>query len=146
MPQSVEALVEALFRLQLDKLQAFHRLLLQEHACLLRAAADELPALTEQKNTLLAEIDAIERERMAQFDTQPEAPASPLWGSVQTLARQVAEANRRNGAMISALVRSTEGALQILRGNPDGVDLYGAHGQGQPGSGPVRSVRLQVSV
>jgi flagella synthesis protein FlgN len=134
--------VDSLLRLQLDKLQAFDRLLIEEHACLLRAAADQLPALTEQKNSLLAEIDALERERIVQFGAQAEAAINPLWSAVQTLARSIAEANQRNGAMISALVRSTEGALQILRGNAEGVDLYGAHGQGQPGSGPVR---LQVS-
>lgn len=134
--------VDSLLRLQLDKLQAFDRLLIEEHACLLRAAADQLPALTEQKNSLLAEIDALERERIMQFGAQTEAVINPLWSAVQTLARSIAEANQRNGAMISALVRSTEGALQILRGNAEGVDLYGAHGQGQPGSGPVR---LQVS-
>lgn len=134
--------VDSLLRLQLDKLQAFDRLLIEEHACLLRAAADQLSALTERKNSLLAEIDALERERIVQFGAQTEAVANPLWSAVQTLARSIAEANQRNGAMISALVRSTEGALQILRGNAESVDLYGAHGQGQPGSGPVR---LQVS-
>ncbi|MBN8745232.1 MAG: flagellar protein FlgN [Thiomonas arsenitoxydans] len=137
--------VDSLLRLQLDKLQAFDRLLIEEHACLLRAATDQLPALTERKNSLLAEIDALERERIVQFGALTEAGATsapPLWSAVQTLARSIAEANQRNGAMISALVRSTEGALQILRGNAEGVDLYGAHGQGQPGSGPVR---LQVS-
>lgn len=138
MPQTVDGLL----RQQLDRLQALDRLLVEEHACLLKAAADQLPALTERKNALMAELETLERERVIAFADTAGASTLATWASVQTLARQVVEANQRNGVMIAALVRSTEGALQILRGNPDGVDLYGSHGQGQSGSG---SARLLVS-
>lgn len=138
MPQTVDGLL----RQQLDRLQALDRLLAEEHACLLKAAADQLPALTERKNALMAELETLERERVIAFADTAGATTLAAWASVQTMARQVAEANQRNGVMIAALVRSTEGALQILRGNPDGVDLYGSHGQGQSGSG---SGRLLVS-
>ena len=139
MPQTVDGLL----RQQLDRLQALDRLLAEEHVCLLKAAADQLPALTERKNALMAELETLERERViALADTAGATTPRASWASVQTMARQVAEANQRNGVMIAALVRSTEGALQILRGNPDGVDLYGSHGQGQSGSG---SARLLVS-
>ncbi|WP_079415172.1 flagella synthesis protein FlgN [Thiomonas intermedia] len=138
MPQTVDDLL----RHQLDRLQALDRLLAEEHACLLKAAADQLPALTERKNALMAELETLERERVIAFADTAGATTRAAWASVQTMARQVAEANQRNGVMIAALVRSTEGALQILRGDPDGVDLYGSHGQGQSGSG---SARLLVS-
>ena len=139
MPQSLDDLL----RQELESLQSLAALLEQEHDCLLKAAADQLPALTEQKNTLMTRLDSLESERQRLLHgDKAAAEGSPMWASVQARARQVAEANQRNGVMISALVRSTEGALQILRGDPDGVDLYGSHGQGQSGSG---SARLLVS-
>lgn len=134
--------IDSLLHQQFERLHALDRLLMEEHACLLQAAADRLPELTERKNALMAELETLERDRLRQFAAVADAAASASWGQVQALARQVAAANQRNGVMISALVRSTEGALQILRGVPDSVDLYGSHGQGQSGSG---SARLLVS-
>lgn len=138
MPQ----VVEDILRLQFDKLQAFDRLLVTEHACLLQAAVDQLPALSEQKTALIAEIESIEQDRINAFHQDVNASSSPAWASVQRLAKQVSDANQRNGSMIMALMRNTEGALQILRGTTGEVDLYGAHGQGQAGSA---AARLQVS-
>ena len=60
MPQTVDGLL----RQQLDRLQALDRLLAEEHACLLKAAADQLPALTERKNALMAELETLERVKI----------------------------------------------------------------------------------
>ncbi|MDD4887329.1 MAG: flagellar export chaperone FlgN [Thiomonas sp.] len=128
---------EAILRQQLDALQAFDRLLVAEHACLLQAGVDQLPALTEQKTAQLAALEAIEQQRQAAFRQDTAAGTRALWAQVQTLAKQVSHANQRNGAMITALTRNTEGALHILRGASEEVGLYGAQGQGQQAGGPA---------
>lgn len=130
--------VEAILRQQFDALQAFDRLLAAEHACLLQAGVDQLPALTEQKTAHLAALEAVEQQRQAAFRQDAAASRSALWAQVQTLAKQASQANQRNGAMIMALARNTEGALHILRGASDGVGLYGAQGQGQAGGAAPR--------
>ena len=122
---------ETLLRQQYEALQAFDRLLFAEHACLLQAQVSQLPDITAQKTAQLAALEALEQRRVLAFAEDAAASASPLWQQVQTLARQVAEANQRNGAMILALSRSTEGALHILRGTDDSAALYGAQGLGQ---------------
>lgn len=127
MPTSAEILL----RQQYEALQAFDRLLFAEHACLLQAQVSQLPDITAQKTAQLAALEALEQRRVLAFAEDAAASASPLWQQVQTLARQVAEANQRNGAMILALSRSTEGALHILRGTDDSAALYGAQGLGQ---------------
>ncbi|MGC9184960.1 MAG: flagella synthesis protein FlgN [Thiomonas sp.] len=129
---------ESILRQQLDALQAFDRLLVAEHACLLQAGVDQLPALTEQKTAQLAALEAIEQQRQAAFREDAAAGASALWAQVQALAKQVSQANQRNGAMIMALTRNTEGALHILRGTADGLGLYGAQGLGQAGCAAAR--------
>ena len=130
--------VEELLRQQLERLQAFDRLLVSEHACLLQAAIAQLPGLTEQKTAQLAELELLEQQRLAAFQHDNAASNSALWGQVQTLAKQVSLANQRNGAMIMALARNTEGALHLLRGTSDDLGLYGAQGQGQAGGAAAR--------
>lgn len=134
----MSASAESILRQQLDALQTFDRLLIAEHACLLQAGVDQLPALTEQKTAQLAVLEAIEQQRQAAFREDAAAGASALWVQVQALAKQVSQANQRNGAMIMALTRNTEGALHILRGTSDGLGLYGAQGQGQAGGAAAR--------
>ena len=129
---------EAILRLQLDSLQAFDRLLVAEHACLLQAAVDRLPGLTMQKTAQIEELETLEQQRVAAFHQDAAAGSSALWAQVQALAKQVSEANQRNGAMIMALARNTEGALHILRGTSDEAVLYGAQGQGQAGGAAAR--------
>ncbi|OZB53128.1 MAG: hypothetical protein B7X42_03050, partial [Thiomonas sp. 14-66-4] len=63
---------------------------------------------------------------------------------IRELARAVAQANQRNGLVVSALLRNTQGALDILRGipNPGGATVYGPYGQalaGHPSSKPLAS-------
>lgn len=134
MPPSADVIL----REQLDKLQAFDRLLVAEHACLLQAAVDQLSELTAQKTARLDELEALERQRVTAFHQDAAASTSAVWAQVQALAKQVAQANQRNGAMILALVRNTEGALHILRGTSDDAVLYGAQGQGQAGGAAAR--------
>jgi len=129
---------ENILRQQLDALQTFDRLLVAEHACLLQAGVDQLPALTEQKTAHLAALERIEQQRQAAFRQDAAAGASALWAQVQALAKQVSEANQRNGAMINALTRNTEGALHILLGTAQGAGLYGAQGLGQAGGAAAR--------
>lgn len=125
-----------------DALQALDELLAAEHDCLLHARIDALTALTERKTALLGQVAALEQQRTALLRQDATAAGSALWTQVQALAKRVVEANSRNGAMIQALLRNTEGALhvllQTLRGSADQPGLYGAHGQGQSGSAAGR--------
>lgn len=133
---------EHLLQEQLAALQALAGVLAAEHDCLLRAAIDQLPIWTEQKTAWISVLQALEQKRLTQWDQNAAAHAPTLWNAVQTLAQQVAQANGRNGMMISALMRNTEGALHILRGTADQPGLYGVQGRGQAGAaGP----RLLVS-
>jgi flagella synthesis protein FlgN len=133
---------EHLLQEQLTALQALAGVLAAEHDCLLRAAVDQLPACTEQKTAWLSVLQALEQKRLAQWNQDAAAHAPTLWNAVQALAQQVAQANGRNGVMISALMRNTESALHLLCGTAEQPGLYGAHGQGHASTaGP----RLLVS-
>ncbi len=106
-------------------------LLQTEHAALLRADALALPELAARKTELFQALQSLQPGGEATADD----PAD-----VRELARQVAADNQRNGAMIAALLRHTEGALQVLRGAADAAAVYGPQGQSAPAGGNARAL------
>ncbi len=76
-----------------------------------------LPDLAARKSALCAELE--------QLQQGAEAAAPQL----RALLQAVAEANARNGQVVSAMIRNTQGALDILRGVGGAAATYGPHGE-----------------
>jgi flagellar biosynthesis protein FlgN len=79
--------------------------------------------LAARKSELCAGIDSLQRELPGQDPAQA--------GRLRELTLAVARANQRNGAVVAALIRNTQGALDILRSIPAGESaaVYGPRGQ-----------------
>lgn len=120
---------DALLQRERELLAEVAGVLQREHAALLAAEVASLPAFAEDKARICAELEDIERQLAAAGSAQDPARRD----GIRELARQVAEANLRNGVVVSALMRNTQGALDILRGIPGAPPLYG------PGGTPARS-------
>lgn len=119
-------------------LETFRAILESEHQSLLRADVGDLQAVAERKAELFAQIEELESRRVAVFAQNAAADRRPDWSAVRALAEQVAQANQRNGAMIMALLGSTDGALQILRGVAGTGNFYGPQGRPAMGGGASR--------
>ena len=131
--------VQAVLETQRARLDALHALLQSEQEALLRADAMSLPEIAERKTVLFGELQALETQRLALFAAQgPSSALDAAWQPVRTLAQAVAADNQRNGAMIAALIRNTEGALQVLRGAADAAAVYSAKGYSAAASGSSR--------
>lgn len=132
--------VDAVLKAQQQGLETLQALLRTEHDALLRADASALPDLASRKSKLFEELQSLETQRIALFAAVG-GRASALqaaWNPVRALAQAVAAENQHNGAMIAALMRNTEGALQVLRGVPDATPVYGPQGYSAGPSGSSR--------
>lgn len=118
-------------------LESLREVLEAEHRALLAADAGALPALADGKTRLFSEIEALEARRRDSFGAAA-VKARADWTLVRSLADDVARANQRNGAMISALMRGADGALQILRGVADTGSFYGRQGLSTQAGGTSR--------
>ena len=77
----------------------------------------QLPDLAARKSALCAELDRLQAG---------DAAAAP---QLRALLKAVAEANARNGQVVAAMIRNTQGALDILRGASGAAATYGPHGE-----------------
>ncbi len=93
------------------------QLLQHELDALLAGQPLQLPDLAARKSALCTEL-----ERLQVGD----AAASP---QLHALLKAVAEANARNGQVVAAMIRNTQGALDILRGAAGAVATYGPRGE-----------------
>lgn len=116
----------------------------------LESALEQLAQLLQSElDTLVHEHDAARIEQIAarkvELCARIEAFGQPAQGDdaqalrLRELARQVAQANQRNGAVVAALMRNTRGALDLLRAAPgtEAAEVYGPGGRSL-GSGPAR--------
>ncbi len=108
-PQAQRALLEELARILQGELDA-----------MLAGQPLQLPELAARKSALCAEL---ERRGADGADAE-----------LRELLQAVAQANARNGAIIAAMIRNTQGALDILRGAVGGGDLYDPRGQARSSS------------
>ena len=134
-------------------LEQVGQILQSELDALLGGSIDQLPDLAARKTSLCAEIDRLEQARIglsgmsaASAQARQAGPGDGAERSrkIRELTQAVAQANRRNGLVVSALLRNTQGALDILRGipNPGGAAVYGPYGQtlaGHQSSKPLAS-------
>ena len=108
-PQARRALLEELARILQSELDA-----------MLAGQPLQLPELAARKSALCAEL---ERQGAGGADAE-----------LRELLQAVAQANARNGAIVAAMIRNTQGALDILRGAVGGSDLYDPRGQSRSSS------------
>ncbi len=118
-------------------LESLRDVLEVEHRALLAADAAALPAIAERKMALFSQIETIEEHRRDLFDADPTAGSRADWVGIRSLADEVARANQRNGAVIGALMRGADAALQVLRGTDSG-SFYGRQGLSTPTGGTSR--------
>ena len=140
-------LVEAL-QAERDAFREFCALLQTERACLLRADADALVQVTQQKSERvdrLAELGAARsrhlqslglnpvpgaRERWLGADVGAEAATlSRLWEELVASARKARDLNQANGALVAARLTHNQAALSALHTSARAQSLYGPDGQ-----------------
>jgi flagellar biosynthesis/type III secretory pathway chaperone len=117
-----------------DAQQQAQRALLEELARILQGELDamlagqplQLPELAARKSALCAELERLGTDA--------------LGDELRGLLKEVARANARNGAIVAAMIRNTQGAIDILRGAVGGGDVYDPRGQSRsPSSRPLGS-------
>ena len=111
-PQAQRALLEELARILQSELDA-----------MLAGQPLQLPELAARKSALCAELERRGADGADGADAE-----------LRELLQAVAQANARNGAIIAAMIRNTQGALDILRGAVGGGDLYDPRGQARSSS------------
>jgi flagella synthesis protein FlgN len=142
----LEREIEAITRL-LEKLR-------EEHAALRANDADRIEAIVESKGRVLAELDAVGKERdhlmkQAGFDPHRESDRGlPLstgtqrieimraWRRLLELGEQCIQQNAVNGALIQSGLRHARQMIAVLRGQPpDEHPSYGPGGDVTVGTG-----------
>ena len=125
-PQGAEA---ARAQRQRDLLEQLGQVLQGELDAMLAGQALQLPDLAARKSALCTELE--------QLQTEAAAAAAP---DLRALLEAVAQANARNGQIVAAMIRNTQGALDILRGAVGGAPTYGPRGEaGRSASRPLGS-------
>jgi flagella synthesis protein FlgN len=139
--------LDAILQSQQQLLQSIGQILQTELEALLAGDAAQLPDLAMRKIAICAELDHLEQSRArltGQFEaihalnrtTATIASEATRPNEIRELAKAVAQANQRNGLVVSALIRNTQGALDILRGisaADAAAGVYGPYGQAPSG-------------
>ena len=119
-------------------------LLKQEQAHLVSADIDSLTEVTAQKSALVGEMAALAKVRhnalgaagfaaqesgmQAWMTASGSSADNRLWQQVLDLTRAAKEINRVNGMLINKHMVQSQGALNALRPNAQGGDVYGPSG------------------
>ncbi|EED30855.1 FlgN protein [gamma proteobacterium NOR5-3] len=129
---------------ELNSLQSLERALEAEYQALINNKVDDLERATVAKNAAVAAHRAQQEQRLGWMQGLGLSPDSPLGDLVSHcgdhqadielqnqligLATQCQESNRRNGGLILRLQDRTRGALDVLRREDGGPDLYSLSG------------------
>ncbi|MDE2256054.1 MAG: flagellar protein FlgN [Betaproteobacteria bacterium] len=118
---------------QQDLLGRLQQMLQTELEALLAGDVEHLHGLAAGKMDVFAELRALEQQRLERAGQRSAAMAvgeADRMRKVQELGRAVVQANQRNGLIVSALIRNTQGALDILRGigADNAAGVYGPAG------------------
>ncbi|WOJ93280.1 flagellar protein FlgN [Congregibacter variabilis] len=133
-----------LLKAELSTLTALEQALDAEHQALVNNQVEELERATTTKNAAVAAHRAQQERRIGWMHGLGLSPDSPLGDLVShcgdnatdidlqnqliSLATQCQESNRRNGGLILRLQDRTRGALDVLRREDGGPDLYSLSG------------------
>ena len=136
--------LEQLLRAELTTLQALAGALEGEHLALLATDVAALETATATKNAAIAAHREQQAQRLAWMQTAQLAPDTPLddlvsaagggaaarqlQAELAALAADCQDSNRRNGLLILRLQEQTRGALDVLRRDESGTDLYSLSG------------------
>jgi flagella synthesis protein FlgN len=119
-------------------------LLKLEQAHLIAADIDSLVEVTAQKSALVGKMAALASARhhalgaagfaaqetgmQAWMDASGDSADGRLWQQVLDVTREAKEINRLNGMLINQRMAHSQGALNALRPNAQGGDVYGPSG------------------
>lgn len=136
--EQLDSILQSQYRL----LESISQVLQAELEAMLAGNTTELPALAARKLAICGELEQLELARVRCADEagsgllhNPPAPMALDHAArsrkIRELAQAVTAANQRNGLVVSALIRNTRGALDILRGIPaaEAAGVYGPYGQ-----------------
>lgn len=118
----------------------------REQTVLIAADTEALPALTEEKAKLVAQIAVLANTRyqalaaagfpdeeagMKAWVASPSASADAdkCWNELLEAAREAKELNRVNGMLIGKHLARNQATLNVLQGNRQATSLYGPNGQ-----------------
>lgn len=151
---SFEALKDNLLT-EVAAMRSFVEALKQEQQALVDNNADELIAITPQKNELLTSIIGMENQRnlslvslgfnadasgMQSLLTQnTHAALTEHWDTLLLISAEAQELNRTNGLLISRQMSRNQGILNILQQDQGGA-MYGADGQSKISSSTGRGI------
>lgn len=133
------------------------QLLKTEQALLIDADVEGLSKATEEKARLVAKMNELAQRRhrsleVAGFEAseagmqawikcnKPGQQVQQDWASLIELARSAKELNRINGMLIGQHMARAQNALNVLRGEQRGEQLYGPDGQATGTGGGRRLV------
>ncbi|MBL8471690.1 MAG: flagellar protein FlgN [Rhodocyclaceae bacterium] len=137
--------IDDLLALEARSLRAVTAVLYAEQRALKNRAADDLPALAEQKGDLYGDLAAMERQRQMFFSRlgvhpgqtgmqdwlarQGSHAARETWNEILQLAREARDVNVVNGKLIDEQMQTNRQALSVLCAASERAGSYGPDGR-----------------
>ncbi len=108
-------------------LDALHQVLEVEQQALSAGFVNgsALVRITQEKSSLLADLDYLEQQRRAE---QPATSAAGQWLSIRQRTQRLNEINQHNGWLLAEQMKRNQQALEVLKPHQE-TGLYGANGQ-----------------
>lgn len=142
---------------EVDLMTALVQILRNEEQVLIDNAAEKLETIVVEKNSLLTQIIALEKNRNQQlsqagFGTDAEGMNLLLqsfpnessvkinWMTLLELSTAAKEKNRTNGILINRQMTRNQAALNVLQQNDQTAAVYGADGQSRVNSSSGRGI------
>jgi flagellar biosynthesis protein FlgN len=138
--------IDLLLDKELAAVDAFLKLLQEEHEVLKRGPAERLHSIGEQKILLVDTLNALEVQRERLLDgVSGDTPGKRMeawlagksaksahrskWDKLLEQAREARRMHSINGELVNSLLRRTGDAIGILTQRQKEVSLYGSNGQ-----------------
>ncbi|MBC3880150.1 flagellar protein FlgN [Undibacterium sp. LX40W] len=142
---------------EVELMSALVQLLKKEEEVLVDNTPDKLETIVLEKNTLLTQIIALEKNRnssLSQSGLSPDAEGMNLlfsqlstssdvqnnWERLLNLSSAAKENNRTNGILINRHMVRNQTTLNILQQNDQTASVYGADGQSRVNSNSGRGI------
>lgn len=134
--QNNQGRLTSLLQLESTTLNELHAVLTREHIALKERNSESITLLSEEKNTLLNNLEKLDQERQfflqndMQNNTQPVSnEISQLNSEIELCLDKCKKQNNINGSIIEMSKLFNEKMLDIICGNPDRKTTYGATGK-----------------
>lgn len=146
------SVVSGLLEREIELVSRFIVALNEEQECLKAADPAALPDLSAAKLALVAQLNALENERMAAIGmagspsdhvtmedwlsrNAHDTNATVAWEKLRILAREAKTMHELNGQLVDLHLRNTNEILDILTQESRQPGLYGSSGQAMPATG-----------